>query len=238
VLNLAITGYGPNQYAAVVEQFTPVYHPDLILIGFFVNEYQDVLWTNEQFQQSIGFGQPAPDGWYSVLRLSHLQSFVRLQVAEPLLESLRGRPRPQGYFLGNFTALERDRTDVNGTGRQLVAERLAQIKSAANGAGAKVAILMIPAPVQVCEPDQLAYYPSHVDLGDATQYDLDQPQRITQELAEQLGLGFYDLRPILRSVTTGCPYQPRNMHWTVAGHQAVAAYLAHILGTDGYLKES
>lgn len=67
VLNFAITGHGPQQYASVVEHFGPIYQPDLIVVGFFVNEYQDVLATNEDFCSSIGFGRPprrAGDPWW------------------------------------------------------------------------------------------------------------------------------------------------------------------------------
>lgn len=34
VMNFSITGWGPNQYATVIDKFVPVYKPDLILISF------------------------------------------------------------------------------------------------------------------------------------------------------------------------------------------------------------
>ena len=49
VLNLAITGYGPRQYTSVAELFALNYKPDLIPIGFFVNEYQDIIMSNADF---------------------------------------------------------------------------------------------------------------------------------------------------------------------------------------------
>jgi hypothetical protein len=235
VLNLAITGYGPNQYASVIEAYAPLYQPDLILVGFFVNDYQDTLLSDDEFRQSIGFDLPAQDGWYSVVRLDHLHHFVRLHILEPVFELLRGQPRPYGYFLGNFAALERDNTDVTVTGRQSAAARLAEIKTVADAVQADVVIAMIPAPVQVCGPEELAYYPRHIDLVDAQRFDLEQPQRLTEELAADLGLGYYDLRPALQSETEGCPYQEHNMHWTEAGHRAVAGYLAEQLLADTVL---
>ncbi|MFC1975640.1 acyltransferase family protein [Chloroflexota bacterium] len=232
VLNFAITGYGPNQYAAVIEQFAPIYQPDLIIVGFFVNEYQDVLRSNADFQQSIGFHRPAQDGLYSIASLSHLRRLVRLQWAEPLAELLRNKPRDHGYFLGNFLTLERNQPSFQGPGRQMVVDRFQQIKEVADSIDAEVIIAMIPAPVQVCGPGQLAYYPRQVDLTDSTQFDLEQPQRLTQKLATSLKIGYYDLRPVLRSVAESCPYQPHNMHWTAAGHSAVAAYLAEVLANS------
>ena len=81
----------------------------------------------------------------------------------------------------------------------------------------------------------MAYYPKGVDLTDSELYDTDLPQRMMGELTISLTLPFYDLRsPLLRTLET-CPYQPRNMHWTTYGHQAVADYLTAILLEYGYI---
>ncbi|MFX8883350.1 hypothetical protein ABTM86_19200, partial [Acinetobacter baumannii] len=47
------------------------------------------------------------------------------------------------------------------------------------------------------------------------------------------GLRVYDLRAALTLPGGDCAYQPRNMHWTAAGHQAVAAWLAGRLPLSG-----
>jgi peptidoglycan/LPS O-acetylase OafA/YrhL len=236
VLNFAVTGYGPNQYAAVIDSFGPIYKPDMIIIEFFVNDYADVLMSNEEFQKSIGFDLPASDSWYSVLRLSDTQHFVRLELWEPAIEWLLKKPRPHGYFLGNFSALDRNRSDLIVEGRQRVAERLAEIKAVADRLGASLIVVMVPAPVQVCGANELSYYPRYVNLCDSTTFDLDLPQRMTQEICDSLGASYIDLRPCLRSVTEGPVYQPRNMHWTVVGHRAVSRYLATILTRNGPLR--
>jgi peptidoglycan/LPS O-acetylase OafA/YrhL len=234
VLNFAITGYGPNQYAAVIQAYAPVYKPDLILVEFFVNDYQDVLTSNEQLQKSIGFGQASQDSLYSIVRLMHLQRFVELEINGPLMEVLQGKPNPNGYFLGNFAAFERDQPKLEDA-RRLVAARLKLIKEVADGIGARVVIVMVPASVQVCDASQLAYYPRAVNLNDANRFAPDLPQRITEELASAAGFGYYDLRPVLRSDEGGCPYQPHNMHWLPIGHRVVATYLAQKLTSDNYI---
>lgn len=237
VLNFAMTGYGPNQYAAVINEFAPVYRPNLIIIGFFVNDYQDVLTSNEEFQQAIGFGLPAPDSWYVTSRLLHLRRFIGARLINPFRNQLQNQPDPYGYFLGYFNALERGHPEFEVTGRQRVAERLEQIKTVANQIGAKVMVVMIPAPVQICQANALDYYPHPVDLTDSTRFDLTLPQRITQELTKQAGIDYYNLQPALQA-TSECPYQPRNSHWTRDGHRVVAAYLAERLVADQYLSQS
>jgi hypothetical protein len=148
------------------------------------------------------------------------------------MEHFRGRPRPHGYILGNFVALEKGRSEFGNTGRKLVTDRLTEIKAIADEVGAKVILALIPAPVQVCQADHLDYFPRNVDLNDTTTFEIEQPQRITREIADSLTLSYYDLEPVLESATGGCPYQTQNMHWTTNGHQVVAEYLAQKLVSD------
>ncbi|MCJ7566385.1 MAG: acyltransferase family protein [Anaerolineales bacterium] len=235
VQNFAVTGYGPNQYAATAETYVPIYEPDLIIIGFFVNEYQDVLWSNEEFRQSIGFQMPPQDGMSSVLHLTQMLQYFRRQIIDPLKEIILREPNPYGYFLGQFAALEKGHIELETKARNLVANRLMAVKEVAEKIGAQVIIVMIPAPVQACESDQLKYYPRFLDINESERYDLDLPQRLTHEVASTIGLDFYDLRVVLNSVPDECPYFSQNMHWNSLGHRLVSSYLAEVLVTDGYV---
>lgn len=229
VLNFAMTGYGPNQYADVIEVYATKYRPDLILMETFVNDFEEVLYSNTALSESIGFGSPAPDSPYATVRLLHLRRFLRLQVVEPLRELLRNKPRDQGYFLGNFRSLERSHPEFEDTGRQKVAEQFTRIKTVTDQIGSRLFVAMVPAAPQVCDPEQLAYYPHNVDVTDTESYDINLPQRLMSQITNSLGRPFFDLRPMMKAVPGGCPYQTNNMHWTKAGHEAAAAYLADIL---------
>jgi hypothetical protein len=235
VLNFAMTGYGPNQYAAAVNKFAPIYKPDLIVIELFVNDFQDALWTNEDFQYNIGFGSPDADGPKSIVKLDHLRRLTELSVLGPIKEILRNEPNANGYFLGHFAALEIGHPEVENEGRALTLEKIKQIRSVAAQNGAKVVLVFVPAPVQACSPDQLAYYPRNVDLNDTTRFDVDLPQRLMAGIAQSVNLPLYDLREMLSSGSE-CYYQPHNIHWTVNGHQVVAQYLADIIVQDGYVR--
>ena len=234
VLNFAMTGYGPNQYVAVMEKYVPVYKPDLIIVELFVNDFQDVLWTNEDFQYNIGFGNPDSSGIISILKLDHMRRFTELQILGPVKELIKNEPNPDGYFLGHFAALEPGHPEIENDGRQLTLERLQQIHAVAVRNGAEVILVFVPAPVQVCGPEQLAYYPRSVDLNDATRFDLDLPQRLMADIAQVAGLPLYDLRDMLSSGSE-CYYQPHNIHWTINGHQVVAHYLADTLIQDEFI---
>lgn len=230
VLNFAVTGYGPNQYAAVIETYAPVYRPDLIIVEAFVNDFDDVLISDDTFRASIGFGAPAGDSLYAAIRLLHLRRFLTLQLINPLKEWVRGQPNPEGYILGHFRLLERNNPALDAA-YEPMQQRYQQIKQAADSIGAQVLIVMAPSSAQVCSPDQLPYYPHHVDVRDSNRFDLEKPQQLTKQIAESLNIPFFDLRPVLRAAPEGCLYQPHNMHWLPEGHVVVADYIEQILMT-------
>ena len=228
VLNFGITGYGPNQYAAVTKHFAPMYQPDIIIVGFFVNDFQDVLRSDQQFRESIGFGDPNPESRSSILHLVQLKRFVKARILQPIRDRIRHKPSAEGLLLGNFAALQPN-TPPYIEGVPQVAARFREISDVARNIHARVIVAMIPASVQVCDPSQLAYFPRYVHLDDRSRFDLDLPQRTAGQLAAQAAFEFYDLRPALKSVPGSCPYQRHNMHWTKEGHVAAADYLARVI---------
>jgi peptidoglycan/LPS O-acetylase OafA/YrhL/lysophospholipase L1-like esterase len=230
VLNFAITGYGPNQEAAVVTAFTPRFRPDVVVVQMFVNDFADALTSDDAFRASIGFGRPDPHGWPSVLAAPHLLDLVKVEALEPLFARLTGTPAKRGYALGNFPALERERPELE-EGRRIAGARLHEIAASARAAGARLAILMVPAPGQVCTPQELAYWPRSVDLGDGQRFDPGRPQRWAADLAASVGAEYHDLRDVLRA--GACPYQSHNMHWTAEGHRRVAEAAAAWLARSG-----
>lgn len=234
VMNFAITGYGPNQYAEVIKKFAPLYQPDLIIVEVFVNDFQDVLWTNEDFQNNIGFYVGDPNGMASIVKLEHLRVWTDLNIKRKLKEFIRGEPNAQGYFLGHFLMLERQELVTLNDARDLVYEDLKNIQNVANQSGAQVVLVMAPSSVQVCSSGELAYYPRYIDLNDSTRFDIDQPQRIMSEIAGTLGIPMYDLRAAF-SPSEQCPYQPHNMHWTADGHHVVSTYLVDTFNEAGYI---
>lgn len=227
-LNFAVTGYGPNQYLRVVEKFAPIYRPDLVIVEFFVNDFSDVLDTDQSIASSIGFSRPSPEGWRSVLRLENFRGWAKLHAVDPLRGRLQNTSDTVGILLGAFEFLERGDHERWTRGRDLMEDRVRRIKTAAEAAGARLLVILVPAAPQVCAPAQLKYFPAGIDLADSQRYDLDRPQRLLREIADRAGVHFVDLRPVLKA-SPECPYQPRNMHWTAAGHRAVAAYLAGLL---------
>ena len=229
VSNFSVTGWGPNQYAQVVEDFAESHAPELIIVGFFVNDYDDVLVSNADFERFSGVAQPPPNPIAFVAKLPHLRSFLRRRV-DGLRREVTGEPRGADVAFGYFTALERDSLPAMEEASGLVRDRLGRIRAAAARVGAQVVVVQVPAPAQVCERDSVDWFPRKIDLQ-SDKYDLDQPQRLTTRICDDLGLPSIDLRPALRAGAAERPCQPKNLHWTKAGHRIVAEFVADQLLT-------
>jgi peptidoglycan/LPS O-acetylase OafA/YrhL len=225
VLNLSITGWGPNQYAAAVEQYAPDFEPDMILVSFFVNEFDDIDHDQADFHSSIGFHRPRPDGIRAFLTLRHLSTWTRT-VAKGRLRELFGLGEYRtGYFFGNFEYLERENRAFLEEAAPRIEQRLAEIRAVSASVGAELFVLLVPAPAQVADPADLRYYPRGLDIEDTARFDIDQPQRIAMSICRGLDIECVDLRPPLRARASEHPYQPANMHWTERGHEIVADFV-------------
>ncbi|MBV8170525.1 MAG: hypothetical protein JO219_01180, partial [Candidatus Eremiobacteraeota bacterium] len=237
VLNFAVTGYGPQQFDAVAREFVPRYRPDVVIIGFFVKDFGDVLLPGERGAARVGFDLPPLPPWKRVLLMYHARRLLQVEFFEPLDEAITGQPRAEGYALGNIQYFERDREDLTTLAPPLVERRLADIAAIDRRAGARTIVVMIPASVQVCSPNDLPYFPRVLPLENGRRFDLDLPQRETQMIDARLGLTTYDLRQALASLPE-CPYAAHNMHWTLAGQQAAAAYVGDKLVSAGVLSSA
>lgn len=236
VMNFAITGYGPNQEAAVLDRFVPVYHPDVIIVALFVNDLDDAVTSNEAFQHSIGFGQPAPEGLFATLALGNLHQLATVAIRSVLFEKLLGRPSPRDGFLAMLDVFQKaPPTERDAQERSAVEHAFRRMERVAATNHSRLIALLVPAGIQVCSAEQLPYAPRNVDLSDTGRFDMERPQRTLSAITTALGIETEDLRTVLKTAAGGCPYQPRNLHWRENGHVAVAAFVADLLAHDGAL---
>ena len=236
VLNFSITGWGPNQYASVISDYAPKFRPDIIIVGFFVNEFFDIKITNEDFQDSIGFQKSSQSSPESYMKLAHLRAWIKINIIDYLKERIRNKPNPAGYFFGCFKTLERKGYESMVANAALVEECLKTIVKTAQAIDARPLVVLVPSAGQVCGPDTMRYYPKCLDLSVSERFDLNQPQRLAKNMCEKLNLPYTDLRDPLRKVAKMVPYQPKNMHWTEVGHDVVARHVAQYLYNNRYLR--
>jgi peptidoglycan/LPS O-acetylase OafA/YrhL len=224
VWNGAVSGYGPQQYAAVAEQLVPQLQPDVIVVGFFVNDFSDAASNLEGVQEGIGFSRADPTGLVPSLQWANLSKYLRYHVTEPLLAKV-GIPNRTGYGLGQFDQFEPGNLGPDRPGYDETRQALSEIRQVAPEA--RLVMMLVPASIQVCGPGDLEYFPANVDLAD---FDLEQPQRLAESIAGSVGMEVLDLREPLRAAPQ-CPYQPANMHWLEAGHEIAATTLRDYLAS-------
>ena len=230
VQNFGVTGYGPNQYAAIAEAFVPMLKPDALVMTMFVNELNDVATSNEAFRHSIGFGRTGADDLYAVLTLGHLATLASRGAAKLVFERVFGRPDPAD---ANFSQLGAFRADGSSdlAAKAMLRDRLEQVRRIAEANGVHLLLLLVPANVQVCASADLDVYPRNVNLKDGERFDLERPQRVLAETATALGIAAVDLRPVLTQAGR-CLYHPRNMHWLPEAHERVADFVADLLARE------
>ena len=233
VLNFSITGWGPQHYDRATRIYGPQFEPDLVVVGFFVNEFFDVAISDEQFRESIGFGRPDPDSLSRVVRMSHTKHLLRRLIRDWAPAQLRGVPTANGAHLANLGSFDRSRRDELEANAVGVKAYMASISAVAERIGSDLLVVLVPASIQVCGVKDLHYMTRGVDPAKSDRYDLDQPQEIAVELLEDLGVRYLDLRGAL-SQADECPYHPRNMHWTEHGHEIVAEAVAEELLRNGW----
>ncbi len=229
VLNLSVTGWGPNQYARAVADFAPAFRPDIVLVGLFVNEFSDAQTSDAQFRASIGFDRPPQDGLWSWVRLSHLLSYLRNELVPRVRDATGTGTYARGFFYGHVGPLERSALPALEKGAAVVGERLSEIRNAAEAVGASTLVLQVPAPAQVCPPDAVDYSPRRLNLGDTARFDIDQPQRLGRQLCDEVGLRCVDLRPAFAGAVSRTACQRANLHWTREGQAAVADFVTRVV---------
>lgn len=229
VANFSITGYGPNQYAAVTRAFLPRYKPDLLIVELFVNDFEDVLISDDDFRSEIGFGRADPAGIGPFLRLSQLRRWSFLRVTEPIRRSAADTSE---FELGQFRFFETPSfapaadADLVTQGAEPLANRFAEMKAVAEAAGTRMVVMLVPAAIQVCSAADLDYYPKLTE-DQRSNLDLDKPDRAARAVMRRLELPVIDLRPALAEAP--CHYARQNMHWTVDGHAEVARIVARTI---------
>jgi len=236
IFNFSITGWGPNQYLAAIREYAPIYKPDIVLVGFFVNEFFDINASKEGFQMSIGFQNPRANGFYSVIRLLNLRSFIRQNIIARAKEMVLSKPNSLGYLFGYFSAFEINNLSYMGKSSDLIYENFKKIKAITDSLDADLLIVLVPASIQIQNASQLPYYPNSINFADTDRFDPNQPQRLTIDICSKLNIPYVDLRSAFKESSSAQYYQPWNMHWTEEGHDVVSKYMSQEL-IDNYIFE-
>jgi len=219
VWNVSMPGAGTNQQAEWLQAFHPMMEPDLVIVGFFMNDYEDngyppnsYFWTNTAEGRIVAIRQyRLNDANEAMLVNDSAELYYRAYgVTRPdnLLLRAVGKTHIGSLLINSWRSAFQIQTNQSG-GRQSffyerTREQLTQIRQYADEHDIPVLILGIPR------------------LGDVTGNTTVPLYQTTLGLLEEVGLGVLDSEPLLSSDH----YDPPDVHWNTAGHQMIGAQLA------------
>jgi lysophospholipase L1-like esterase len=248
VLNLGVPGYNTRHELAQLQSLGAGLEPDLVLVGCYLgNDLSGSLERRSppprpRFGVLVAADAGEPE-WRVTLRAFVLKHslIVRNVRAWQRRRHLSAVRDSDGGLLGAVcehvdwdagTALEifrreptRDALDAT----RLVEEALAGIATEARALGAKVAVTLLPAPMQY-DPRWLLL--AHEACGlDPAAYDVDRPNRALADAGARDGYPVLDLTPTFRARKAASPEVELNLdvHFNTAGHALAAQEIAMFL---------
>ena len=216
VWNGGLTGTGTAQALVTLEAFAPVMQPNLVVLGFFMNDFTDNLvplngWM--QLENADGRTQWVRryqvDRWGNIIEapdeVIYAYAAQGLGVPPNAIEPLVGATR-----LGSLVLRFLDRVGSSHIRHtldyqaQVSRDYLAQLRDSVQAHDSQLLVLLIPRREDIASP------------GDR--------YLKAAELFQELGLAYMDIRPFLDPAQDYMPFP--NEHWNNSGHQKVGALLS------------
>jgi hypothetical protein len=214
IVNCGVNGYGTENELLFLRRVGEAVAPDVVLLGFFSNDYMDNLlgatgfytvvdgylfdrWTHDYFQES------------ALARNSHLVRLAQSGWGEARRKMLK--IPPQARPVRNFSA--RDFSD----GARKSARLILAMKAASDSLGARFGVVWLP-------PDEYALARQAPNVPE---------QRWLQEQVRRSSIPSIDLMPIVRAhPDPRSLYFPGDGHFTSEGNrvaaEAVAAWIVEV----------
>jgi peptidoglycan/LPS O-acetylase OafA/YrhL len=235
VINAGVTGYGPLEEEPQFGELGALYHPDIVVHEFYVNDWSDITVGTDERRQGIGLtGRRLTRGSL----LSHSDLAANAQVLyERIVSALTGQiSATQRYKL----LLDYYRKGPNPLYDEANIERMtrfiAHFRDAARADGGTLVIFYTPGAVTVLPRNQIAYLPaSGIPLTDSVHYDTRRPLTALEQITDSLGVPLVDLTGPLRDYRPQPVYYPNQWHWNAAGDRAAAAGILAALGRQGLI---
>jgi len=219
VINAGVTGYGPNEEYAQAKKYFDVIKPDIVINQFFINEFQDINITKEEFLTAIGFNKKKP-----IKRcLENAQFPVQL---EHLWQNSTGLIDKQYYYNMSLLYLFEKKSPLFSDSVVLKISRyLDKMSILCFDNNSKYLIMDVPGQIEVSDPKFISYYPYFVNIKDTNRFDFELPHRILDHLCSTKGIKYIGLKNYLRNYPVQPVYFEKSWHWNKNGHMAVSKYL-------------
>ncbi|HYV17856.1 MAG TPA: SGNH/GDSL hydrolase family protein [Verrucomicrobiae bacterium] len=224
VINMGVSGAGPQDYLALLLDEGLAYRPDLVLVSFFVgNDFTDTKRVNQSSRPRSAVA--------TLVRSVHGLLFRN---AGLLPATDHYDDTAKSWTDDTYLAMERDRTRIyepGGTGRRIyldAIEFLARIQSVCADHDIGLAVVIIPDELQV-RPDlrrRVMGAPGDTTKG----LDFGLPNRFLEEQLTTRRIDHCDLLDRFAGASEReVLYKPNDSHWNLAGNRLAADVLAGFL---------
>jgi hypothetical protein len=228
IINAAVDGWDPFQYAQYYEHYGRQFEPDMVLVGFFVGDdsYSPVAQVTEVMSRRVTRteGPASPPLGVNLVRLLKSNSRSSDEARKSCDDFGAGYLDLQRERLANHVKLEPKQF----FGAQNALTQIKRIKELAEKGSARFAVILIP------DESQLNERLRDVLLGnkDRTPYDFGMPQLMLTALFRKNDIPTIDLLPFAQK-DSRCLYM-NDGQWTSEGHaMAASALVGPIRGLIG-----
>ncbi len=231
VINGGVQGYGPVQELLLLRSLLPVVKPDLIVETIFVgNDIEDAvgaeaLLGGRQRPMSATVREAMITRFRRIVRRSMVLQVLRLRVLSATARFTRTTGPPEAP-LQSYAARPAPRI---GRGLTIIHRVVQQMQQEGSAAGARTAVVLMPARFQVNDVDYANLRDAVAQAGGALVRDA-ADERIDEALRD-IPVPRFDVLPPLRAGGADVFFQ-RTVHLTPRGHEIVAEAL------DRFLRES
>ena len=232
IINAAVGGSDPFQYAQYFEHHGSKYSPDEVMVGFFVgNDTYSTTTSVEQIATVVNgqrVSRKAAEGSFVQLRIMLHQNFnlVRLLQGFSFIEVSATRQDCED-FSHNLLNIARNRlrnhrVDLSSQPKfsANAVNQIQRIKQKADRMGIPLTVLLIPDELQINKKLREGLVPPN----ELHIYDFAMPQQLLAEEFAALGIATLDLLPFYVQ-DERCLYM-NDSHWTPQGHAVAASAIA------------
>jgi len=239
VLNFGINGFGPTQEYLLLKDRVLSYHPDLVLMVFYIgNDFDD---TTNLSAWIDGYERPR-----AVLDKMGRVVFTNIPVpktSRPRNERQRTCSLPRSHLIDFFDRIIHQRRDkyaldvlppevrlcrkdtdpAVAAALPLLRGILREADNLCRRHGSRFALVLAPTVAQIYEQIYWERIKKVYQLRDED-FDLFHPNKLLSGLAAELGITVLDLTPELRAAAARGTelYYYKNRHWNAAGHRTAA----------------
>jgi hypothetical protein len=225
VINMGISGAGPQDYLALLLDEGLAYRPDLVLVSFFVgNDFTDTKRARRSSRlETSAVATVLHYAWGLAFK-----SAGRLAVSDPYDDAA------PTWTDAAYLAMEQERSRVyeqGGTGRRIFLDAidfLARIQAVCAEKNIDLAVAILPDEIQVNPALRERVVPT---LGaDQDRLDFALPNRVLDEQLAARGIDHCDLLDRFLALSGDeVLYKPNDSHWNRAGNRLAAEALADCL---------